>query len=317
MDSTTQHPQEPTPKAPDKERAFVSAGERIHHWATYLGVDWIFNAISGVGFAHWGNKTETGRKLWAEPIDKGLHKALKPFLKEESLENGVKNGNIFFSIIAGGMMTIPPLLVLENKKNKKAITQSLDNTIYGKDTVVNDPKFAKAYDEMDHEAKKDFKTGMLARFAALAPLLASVLIPASEKRLSKYYFEPIGNGVEKAVSKIGITKKTFFSKKPPEESKKLWSSLRENIGMDLGLGVLYAPLHAFFYDKFSKSLDKENHTPAHSTPAGIMTASAQPPLEQPAAPTPSQQPTNKVQHIHPEVSRVAEDDVQRSTQARS
>src|SRR6185295_17713940 len=138
-----------TPNHDEKKRDFISKGERIHKWSTYLGVDWVFNAAVGVSFAYWGKFTESGKKIWSGPLTKGFTAALKPIIKNpESLEKSVGKGNMFMSIIAGGMFTIPPLMILENNKVRKSIIKFYDGIIYGKDKVENDPKFQQAYNEI-------------------------------------------------------------------------------------------------------------------------------------------------------------------------
>lgn len=244
---------------PDKEkkRAFISKGETIHKWGTYYGVDWIFNTIVGVKFAYWGKFTESGQKNWTEPLTRGFTKLLKPIIKNpESLEQSVGKGNMFMSIIAGGMFTIPPLMALEHNKVRKWIVQKLDGVIYGKDTVENDPKFQQAYREIEETPKKDFVTGMTSRFAALAPLLAIVLIPKTRDLSNKIYFDHLSNGSEAIAKGLGFSAEKSIKAPSPAEAKKRWKFIYDSLAMDSGLCLPYAPLHAFFYNMFANSKGK-------------------------------------------------------------
>ena len=240
-----------------RNRDFVSAGEQIHTWSTYLAVDWIYNTAVGVAFAYWGKYTKSGRKYWSEPVSNFFETVLKPFIKDEAhLKSSVKNGNLFASIIAGGMATIPPLLVLENNSVKRTITQFYDSIIYGKQKTETDPKFKKAYDEIEEQPTKDFLTGMTSRFAALAPLLAIVLIPFTKKISHDFYFSHIANASEKAANAVRVTEKTLFKNITEEELKiagtqERWKYVHDAIAMDFGLGVWYAGLHGFFYNLFA------------------------------------------------------------------
>jgi len=238
----------------NKERSFITKGEKIHKWATYLSVDWIFNASVGAAFAYWGKFTEMGRDWWSKPINKMFETGLKPFFKNpEYLKESVKQGNTFMSIIAGGMFTIPPLLVLENSKVKKSIVKFFDKMIYGKDKVENDPKFQQAYEEIKEAPKKDFWTGMTSRFAALAPLLALVLIKPTKEILVKNLFTPVGEASKFVVSKVGLPAERLF-KKFPEEAKRAerWKYIHEDaIAMDLSFGLPYAVLHSITYNMFA------------------------------------------------------------------
>lgn len=251
-----------------RKRPFVSMGEHIHKWGTYLSVDWIFNATVGVAFAYWGKFTESGKKLWSGPISKMFNAILKPIIKDPgSLESSVGKGNMFMSIIAGGMFTIPPLMFLENSKVKKSIVKFFDRMIYGKDKVENDPKFQQAYDEIKEAPKKDFWTGMTSRFAALAPLLAIVLIPKTRDISNKIYFDHVANASETVATKMGFGAEKSFKNVALPEAKQRWKFIHEGVAMDAGLGIPYAILHAFFYNMFAgfkgkkKPADEPNAEP--------------------------------------------------------
>lgn len=264
----------------EKKRNFISKGEHLHKWSSYLAVDWIFNAAVGVTFAYWGKFTEAGRKIWSEPITRGFTKALTPFIKNvEQRQKSAGYGNIFMSIIAGGMFTIPPLMVLENNKIKKSIIKFWDRIIYGKDKVENDPKFQQAYDEIHEAPKKDFVTGVTSRFAALAPLLAIVLIPTTKKISNKIWFDHVEHASEAVATKVGFGAEKSFKNIPLPEAKSRWKFIHESVAMDFGLGVPYAVLHAFFYNMFASSKDKKKQEKQQAAEAQTNNIMAEAPPE--------------------------------------
>lgn len=231
-----------------KPRNFITAGENIHHWATYLGIDWILNTLSGVGFAYFTKYTKAGRKYWSDPITSAFDKGLQPFIRNDAMRQASAGyGNMFMSIIAGGMFTLPPLMLLESRKIKSAIVQFLDRRIYGKDKVENAPKFREAYEALEHEPKKDFTSGLAARFAALAPLLAIVLTPTTKKASDKVWFNYFEKGSDIAATKLGFGPESF-KKVSPEQGKERWKFIHESVAMDAGLGIIYAGLHSIFYN---------------------------------------------------------------------
>jgi hypothetical protein len=246
------------------KKPFVSKGEQVHKWGSYLGVDWLFNTATGVSFAYWGKYTDLGKKLWSKPVTDAFETALKPLIKHpEQLKKSAGYGTMFMSIIAGGMFTIPPLMVLEDNHNKKKITRFFDNIIYGKKTVDEDPKFAAAYDEIEHAPKKDFTSGLTSRFTALAPMLAMVLIPTTKKISNKLWFNHVEHASEAVAAKAGLTAEKLFAKTTPADAKERWKFVHESVAMDFGLGVPYAVLHSIFYNKFAASKeDKENDAKA-------------------------------------------------------
>jgi len=274
-----------------EKRAFVSAGEKVHRWGTYLSIDWLFNATVGVAFAYLTKYTDKGKKYWSDPVTEGFTTALKPFIKDAAkLEKSAGYGNMFMSIIAGGMFTIPPLMILEHKKVKKAITQSLDRHIYGKDRCENDPKFQKAYDEIDNAPKKDFSSGMWARGAALAPLLAVVLIPSTKELSNKVWFNHVEKLSDKVAGRMGFSPEKTFAKLPLAEAEKRWKFIHESVAMDLGLGLPYAGLHSIFYNLFAsrkakKQAEKQEAPIApisESTVPDLLQTNPEPPVNRPA-----------------------------------
>lgn len=269
----------------NEKNTFVSAGEKVHRWGTYLSVDWIFNAISGVSLSYLGKQTKLGQKYWSGPITRGFEKALSPLIKNpENLAKSAESGNIFVSIIAGGMLTIPPLMILESKSVKKSIVQRWDKIIYGKEKVENDPKFQQSYDEIDNAPDKSFASGMTSRFAALAPLLALVLIPQTKKQIDKYLFNHIENASAATMTKAGFGKEKLFGKLPVDEAQSKWKFIHENAAMDLGLGIPYAILHSMFYNMFSKnSHDKKEGAIEEKPPTSSQNVQTTPQEQQPSA----------------------------------
>lgn len=269
------------------QKPFVTPGQRIHKWGTYLSVDWIFNAMTGVSFAYWGKFTESGKRMWSGPISRGFKAALTPFIKHpENVAKSAEYGNIFMSIIAGGMFTLPPLLVLESKKCKKHIAQTADKALFGEEKVENDPQFQASYDAIDEAPKKDFSRGLTSRFTALAPLLAMVLIPTTRRISDKLWFNHVANASEAVAGKMGFSPASFKSISAAE-AKDRWTFIHKSVAMDFGLGVPYAVMHAFFYNKFVAARDKTQAKQGDNTPAFAaeldaleQLASAAPPAEQ-------------------------------------
>lgn len=234
--------------APKEKDRFVSKGEILHRWTIYLGIDSIWNAISGVAFSYWGNFTQSGKKLWSEPVNKGFEKFLSLFIKNEAqLAKSVGKGYMFASIIAGGaIFTVPPLMVLEKNKVKKPIIEFYDRLIYGKEKSENDPKIRASHEHIGHEPKKGFLIGNVSRYMALAPLLAIVLIPSTQRLSNKYFFRHIEHASDVMARKMGFSPASF-KKIPLSEAEVRWQSIHENAAMDVGLELPYAFLHYIFY----------------------------------------------------------------------
>ena len=287
------------------KRGFVSAGEQIYGWVTYLGVDWIYNAAVGVSFAYWGKYTKAGQKYWSQPISKFFERTLKPLIKDQtSLRKSVDYGNMFVSIITGGMLTIPPLMVLERPSVKKAATQSLDKMIYGKEKVENDPKFKQAYDEIFMEPKKGFWSGLFSRFAALSPLLASVLYPPTRELLNKHYFKYISAASDSTFRTIGLKPERMFIKQTAAIQKERWAFIHDNVALDFGFGPWYAVLHKVFYNLFSGAGNIASHptntpipAPAHNAPSTTQPSAHTKVREQPGSPTKQVQHISREQHL--------------------
>lgn len=254
------------------KRSFISAGEHIHKWGTYLSVDWVLNAATGVTFSYLSKYTELGRKLWNDPIHNGFSRVLKPFIKSpKQLNKSAGIGTIFVSVITGGMFTIPPLMLLENNKIKRSITHFFDGFIYGKEKIEQDPKFQQAYEEIEQTPKKDFLNGMLSRFAALAPLLAIVLIPPTKKIADIVWFNHVEKASGAVANKLGFSIEKSFKNVSPAEAEERWNYIHQSMAIDFGLGIPYAILHSYFYNWFSSKKKKEDSAPAISEPSPIMT----------------------------------------------
>lgn len=203
-------------------RSFISIGEKIHNEITYRGVDWLMNSTFGVAFAYATSRTEWGRRIWNKPLNKFFTAVLEPVVKafngsKTALESSVGYGVMFLSIMFGGTVTIPPLMYLENPKNKVPFIKKLDTWIYGKDKVEHDPKFAHAYQEIKEQPKKDFGTGMKTRFIALAPLLAFTVHEPSHLFVKKHFYDYIAKGTKYIGNKIGIGKGEYWLKRSVEK----------------------------------------------------------------------------------------------------
>jgi hypothetical protein len=241
----------PPQGAPPMDAPLSTVGQNIHKWGTYLSVDWVLNTALGVSFAYATKYTELGKKCWSEPITAGFTKALAPLIKDEvQLAKSAGYGNMFMSIIAGGMLTIPPLLLLENKGVKESIVKSIDKAVYGEERVESNPQLQMSYATMGEAPKKEFGTGMIARFAALAPLLAIVLIPATKKASNAAYFNHVEHSSEALARAVGLSEESLSHVSPQDAAEK-WKFIHESIAMDFGLGLPYAGLHSFFCDKIA------------------------------------------------------------------
>jgi hypothetical protein len=244
--------------APAPRKKFVSHGYRVHNEITYRVIDWLLNSTVGVAATYVAARTEAGQKYFQKPVSKLFEKVLSPILKDpKSLAEGAKWGTAFTSIMAGGFAIIPLVMVMENKERKKKIIRWFDEKIYGKDTVENDPKFKQSYQKIDEEPKKGFWTGMTARLIAIAPLITVASLPATNKPLMKYLYNPIGNLSKRLAAKIGITPGKMLVEgamehpggdpKLPKQFQSNWDFLHQTIGFDFGLTIFYAILHETAY----------------------------------------------------------------------
>lgn len=240
-------------------RDFVSVGEKIHNEIAYRGVDWLLNSAFGVAFGFWSHRTEVGRKYFAQPVEKFFTKAMSPIFKGDALKGAAEWGGTFVSIMFGGTVTIPPLMYLENPKHKVPFIKRLDTWIYGQDKVENDPKFTQAYDEIKHQPKKDFWTGLYTRFIALAPLLAVTVYAPTNKFIKKNFYDHIARGTTWVGEKLGMGEKGYWGKMDAHGNEGVpishWKYLHRTIAFDFGLTILYSFLHEAAYKLFAKKKD--------------------------------------------------------------
>jgi hypothetical protein len=255
-----------TPPATDNKEADgkpkKTAGQHIHNEITYRGVDFLLNSTLGVAMTYWTARTESGKKIFQEPVKRGFTKLLTPLLKSpEKIAQGAKRGSEFLSIIIGGMLIIPPMVTLEKKDNKIAIVKWFDELIYGKDRVANDPKFQECFDSIQEEPKKDFWTGMAARFAVLVPMIAATVNPDADKHLRRFLYNPITKISKGAAETIGIKPKALMERgvmeyasgdiTKPASFVSDWDFIHRTIGFDFGLTAIYAFAHEFTYKTFA------------------------------------------------------------------
>ena len=207
MDANTiEKTDEPRSVQKSARRSFVSAGERVHNEISFRFVDLFLNAACGIGFTFFTHRTELGRKWFTHPVEGFFTRVFTPIFKgAKSLKESVHWGVNFLSIMFGGTVIVPLVMALEKKENKHKIVTAIDKKIYGEETVENDPKFKKSYEEMDNLPKKDFAMGMVARFVALTPLIASTLHGATHGKFTKYWYEPIGKGLKFLGEKLLLT----------------------------------------------------------------------------------------------------------------
>ncbi|MDX2095402.1 MAG: hypothetical protein SFW64_05645 [Alphaproteobacteria bacterium] len=274
--------QKAKPDAPEKpKRDFISLGEKVHNEVTYRGVDWLMNSAFGVLFAFATERTELGRKLWSRPLNKFFTRTFEPVVKffgasPKVLTNSVGYGITFLSIMFGGTVTIPPLMALENPKNKVPFIKKIDHWFYGKREVENNPKFEKAYQEIEEEPKKDFGTGFKARFVALFPLLAFTLYEPSHLFVKKHFYDYLARGSKFIGEKMGMGAKKYWSEKSigiPETAAALAAGkeiqtnsarLHDVIAFDFGLTIIYSFLHEITYKLFAqKKEDRHTHAAAN------------------------------------------------------
>lgn len=241
--------------APEK-KPFHSIGWKIHNEITYRGVDWILNSTLGVAIAYWSQRTPTGQKYFGKPLTKGFERITGTFTKNpKSIAEGGKWGSTIMSIIIGGMSIIPVMMGLENKKNKHAIVTSIDEMVYGKDAVANDPKFKELHASIEHEPEKDFVSGNIARAVVLAPMIASTQIPALQNTGDKLLYTPLGKASKYVAESIGIKPKKMLKVGP--DGKTNWDFIHHTIGFDFGLTFIYSFLHEYAYKAIAA--DRSEH----------------------------------------------------------
>lgn len=254
-----------------KHEHHSTAGTKAHWAMTYLGGDWILNSSFGVAFAYVASRTHFGQKHYSKPITEFFTYLAKPLIKnEQTLEKVVGGGTSFMNIMFGGTVINPLLTRLEKHENKKAISKKFDELIYGKERVENDPKFQQAYDEIDHQAKKDDKSAWAARFIALAPLIAASSTPkvneffkSNQLPLLKYInFDNISKFTRTTAEKIGIRPAKMMAETHLNthtgQVTNNWQALHDLIGFDFGYTIYYALIHSAAFTAAAKIFET-NH----------------------------------------------------------
>ena len=254
-----------------KHEHHATAGTKAHWAMTYLGGDWILNSTFGVAFAYFASRTHFGREVYSKHVTDMFTSVAKPFIKTpETLSKVVGGATDFLNIMFGGTVINPLLTHLEKHENKKAISKKFDELIYGKERVANDPKFQQAYDEIDHQAKKDTKSAWAARFIALAPLIAASSTPqvneffkSNQIPLLKYInFDNISKFTRTTAEKIGIhPQKMIAETHLNSQSGKVtnnWQALHDLIGFDFGYTIYYALIHSAAFTAAAKIFET-NH----------------------------------------------------------
>lgn len=258
------------PAAPVAAPEFKSFGWKAHNEITYRGVDFLLNSVIGITFAYWAQRTKAGLKYFGKPTESLGRMAIQPFTSDKaSIEEGAKWGSRIASIIIGGTAIIPPMTFLENKKVKHAIVCGIDNMVYGKEAVENDPKFAELHNSINHEPKKDFVTGMLARFAVLIPMFAWTMTKKLNDPTIKYVYDPLARGTKHVAGSMGI--KAPKMKSTIIDGQSNWDYLHQTISFDSFLTFVYSFLHEYSFKAFAaiRNPDKPD-APAPAKPEIII-----------------------------------------------
>ncbi len=242
----------------------VTTGGFMFNEFTYRGVDWLLNSALGVAFSYWTIRTHSGIEHFGKPVtnffnkhlttfsETGLSKQLNIFQSAESIKSGAYWGNVFSSIMVGGFATIPPIMALE--ANKKEISRSLDEMVYGKEKVANEPAFNAYYQSIGQESPKSFGIGLTTRLISLAPILGAMV--AYPKPLTKYLYEPIASVTKFSAESIGIKPASLMQKRKGFEETD-WDFIHTNIGTDFGLAFVYSYIHEYTYKWCSSLLDSK------------------------------------------------------------
>lgn len=281
-------------------RPFVSAGEHIHDEITYRGVDWLMNSAFGVAFSYVTLRTGWGRKIFTDPLAKGLNSTFS-FLKSEAARDfAVTWSTRFITIMFGGTVTIPPLIALEKHENKKSISKFFDRMIYGKDRVENDPKFQRAYEEIDYEPKKGAFTGFAARILALAPLFWFSIDNRIHSKLEVVLYKPLENASRWIAKTARVKPKGHLLETMAEKGGKPqsnWDFLHETIAFDFGLTILYSFLHQFSYRIAAQTAQNFRNGPARPERHDVTLPSPSEPISISATPKKPEKPSAQISHI--------------------
>lgn len=241
-------------------------------------MDWGVNSAIGVAFSYCTARTKIGRQYFGEPVAKLGKALLSPFLKSEAaLNEGSKWFSMFASIMFGGTAIIPIMKKMEEPDFKEWCQRSIDKTCYTKEEL-QDPRFEEQYKAIHNEPKKDFKTGMIARFMAIAPLITLASIPATNKPMIKYIYDPIATGTKWLAKKCGIQPKKMMEEgamvlldgdpRSVPQFQSNWDYLHQTIGFDFGLTLFYSKLHEMSFKALAernqaneKKQQKDNPSP--------------------------------------------------------
>ena len=305
----------------DKEgkpkRHFVSIGERVHQITTYGGADWLLNSAIGVTFTFLVTRTKFGQRFFSEPAEWVFGKLFSPFIKnEEILKKSVNGGKDFLSIMLGGTLVNPIITQLEQHDTKKNMSRTLDNIVYGKDKVDNDPKFRQAYAEIDSEPVKDTRGVWISRAIAIAPLWAATFSPrmmkfmqSNEVPLLKYLnFDHISGLSQNIAKTIGLKPGKWMQEtmlnKTTGESVSNWKALHGYIGFDYGLTIFYAILHAVSFNLVAKRLQTSRDAKAdahgnkpHTSTSTMLPDGTEVIFKQEGVEKPAERPTLQVSTI--------------------
>lgn len=233
-------------------------GWRIHNEITYRGINWLLNSTIGVAFTYWTVKTESGVRKFSQPVTHFFEERLKSYFKKpENLAEGVSWGTRLLTIMIGGFTIIPLMILMENKTVKKNVVRWLDEKIYGRDEVKNNPAFEESYKKIDEEPRKGFWRGMFARAIALSPLFVICFNSELNKWPARFLYNPLGKMTKWTAEKCGIKPASMIAKTQmvhPDGNTSLskvpqsnWDYLHQTIGFDFGLTAFYAVLHEIAY----------------------------------------------------------------------
>lgn len=246
----------PATNDPDKKH-IRTAGEKVFDEITYRGVDWLLNTAVAVTTSFVATRTKLGIKYFSNPVTNFFKRRLSVFTKnEKKLNEMASGGTLFTSIVLGGFAIIPVIMGME--ANKKEIVKSLDRTIYGKDKVESDPLFEQSYLEIEREPKQDFMTGMYARFMALAPILAGMMV--FDGFLKRRLYEPVAKCSKWIAEKLRIAPQSMKDKVmvAADGTKSTdWDALHQSLSADITLTLVYSYLHEHIYKRLADKLNRK------------------------------------------------------------
>lgn len=228
-------------------------GTKILAW---IGADWILNSTVGVTFAVINKRTKIGRDYIGKPVHNFFSGIAGKFSQNpHTVEKSASWGSDFVSIMVGGFSIIPVVNYLMKAENRVSFARWVDEKIYGKEKVANDPSFAATYDEVYHEPKQSFGIGMAARFLAIAPLITASSYPKINDRLDEHLYKPISRKTKWLAEKLHIKPSGYMLQEHDVvkldkatgtdhvQKQSNWDFLHEKIGFDFGLTAFYMVLH--------------------------------------------------------------------------